>query len=51
MLSSTLNLSSHDLQRRLAEEYERCQQYLDAGTRRPLVGVVEAQLLQVHMCS
>ena len=37
------------MQRRLAEEYERCQQYLDAATRRPLVAAAEAQLLQRHM--
>ncbi len=48
MLSSKLSCLHHELQRRLAEEYDRCQQYLDAGTRRPLVGVVEAQLLQVR---
>ena len=37
------------LQRRLAEEYERCAHYLDPATRKPLVAAVEAQLLERHM--
>lgn len=37
------------VQRRLAEEYERCQQYLDAATRKPLIAAVEKQLLERHM--
>lgn len=39
------------MQRRLGEEYERCTQYLDPGTRRPLVAVVEAKLLQAHLAA
>jgi hypothetical protein len=36
-------------QRRLAEEYERCQHYLDPATRKPLIAAVEAQLLERHI--
>lgn len=32
-------------EQRLSEEYERCQVYLDASTRKPLMQVVERQLL------
>ena len=39
------------LQRRLTEEYERCQNYLDASTRKPLISVVEEQLLSKHMAA
>lgn len=39
------------VQRRLTEEFERCQVYLDAGTRKPLVYCVEAQLLERHVNS
>lgn len=39
------------LQRRLAEEYERCQQYLDASTRKPLISAVESQLLERHVAA
>jgi cullin-4 len=34
---------------RLAAEYERCAVYLDAATRKPLIAVVEAQLVAEHM--
>eukprot|EP00197_Chlamydomonas_leiostraca_P016154 CAMPEP_0202861492 /NCGR_PEP_ID=MMETSP1391-20130828/2868_1 /ASSEMBLY_ACC=CAM_ASM_000867 /TAXON_ID=1034604 /ORGANISM="Chlamydomonas leiostraca, Strain SAG 11-49" /LENGTH=749 /DNA_ID=CAMNT_0049540895 /DNA_START=162 /DNA_END=2411 /DNA_ORIENTATION=- len=34
---------------RLGEEYERCAQYLDPVTRKPLVGVVEARLVAAHL--
>ena len=37
------------IQRRLAVEYERWQQYLDTPTRKPLIGIVEQQLLAAHM--
>lgn len=37
------------LQRRLAEEFERCQVYLDASTRKPLIQCVEAQLVEHHV--
>lgn len=37
------------MQRRLAEEYERCQHYLDPATRKPLIAAVEAQLLERHI--
>lgn len=39
------------LQRRLTEEYERCQHYLDVITRKPLIAAVEAQLLERHVAS
>ena len=39
------------LQRRLTEEYERCQNYLDASTRKPLIAAVEEQLLSKHMAA
>ncbi len=35
-------------QKRLSEEYERCAVYLNPGTRKPLVAVLEAQLLARH---
>jgi len=38
-------------QRRLMEEYERCQQYLDPATRAPLIAAVEARLLQGHLAA
>ncbi|BDA50712.1 Cullin-4 [Coccomyxa sp. Obi] len=38
-------------ERRLTEEYERCQHYLDASTRKPLISAVEAQLLERHMAA
>ena len=34
------------LQRRLLEEYERCQQYLDLSTRKLLITTVERQLIR-----
>lgn len=37
------------LQRRLAEEFDRCQVYLDASTRKPLIQCVETQLVEQHM--
>ena len=37
------------VQKRLAVEHERWQQYLDTPTRRPLVAIVEDQLLKAHM--
>jgi hypothetical protein len=40
---------SHCPQARLGEEYERCAQYLDPLTRKPLVGVVEAKLVAMHL--
>ncbi|KAK9826788.1 hypothetical protein WJX81_000888 [Elliptochloris bilobata] len=36
-------------ERRLAEEYERCQHYLDPATRKPLIAAIEAQLLERHI--
>lgn len=39
------------MQRRLAEEFERCQEYLDAATRRPLIQCVETQLLERHVAT
>ena len=39
------------LQRRLAEEHERCQQYLGASTRKPLIALVEQQLLRSHVAA
>ncbi|KAK9823559.1 hypothetical protein WJX72_003747 [[Myrmecia] bisecta] len=36
-------------EKRLGEEYERCQQYLDSSTRKALVHAVERQLLEKHM--
>lgn len=37
------------LQRRLAEEFERCQNYLDVSSRKHLIHTVEQELLQKHM--
>ena len=37
------------MQKRLAVEYERWQQYLDTPTRKPLISIVEQQLLTAHM--
>ena len=37
------------VQRRLTVEYERWQQYLDTPTRKPLLTILEHQLLQAHM--
>ncbi len=37
------------MQKRLAVEYERWQQYLDTPTRKPLISIVEQQLLAAHM--
>ena len=37
------------VQRRLFEEFERCQVYLAAATRKPLIATVELQLLERHM--
>lgn len=37
------------MQKRLTVEYERWQQYLDTPTRKPLIGIVEEQLLRSHM--
>ncbi|GFH16840.1 CULLIN_2 domain-containing protein [Haematococcus lacustris] len=34
---------------RLGEEYERCAAYLDSSSRKPLVLVVEQQLVAAHM--
>ena len=39
------------LQRRLNEEYERCVMYLDTATRKPLVAVLEQQLLARHVAA
>lgn len=36
-------------ERRLREEAQRCERYLAAPTRRPLIAIVEAQLLELHM--
>ena len=49
-LAST-DLSPRALQRRLNEEYERCAMYLDSATRKPLVAVLEQQLLARHVAS
>lgn len=37
------------LKRRLEEEKERCSHYLEEGTRRPLIELVEKQLLSNHV--
>ena len=37
------------LQARLGEEYDRCANYLTSSTRRPLVAVVEKQLVAEHL--
>ena len=42
-------MRSLSLQRRLAEEFERCQNYLDVSSRKHLIQVVEQELLQKHM--
>ncbi|KAG4398688.1 hypothetical protein GLYMA_08G096100v4 [Glycine max] len=34
---------------RLQEEHERCLLYLDASTRKPLIGIAEKQLLERHI--
>ena len=39
------------MQKRLSVEYERWQQYLDTPTRKPLISIVEQQLLAAHMPS
>ena len=39
------------MQRRLAEEHERCQQYLGPSTRKPLIALVEQQLLRSHVAA
>lgn len=36
-------------ERRLKEEAQRCERYLAAPTRRPLIAIVESQLLEQHM--
>ncbi|DBA80768.1 hypothetical protein WJX77_001890 [Trebouxia sp. C0004] len=38
-------------EKRLSVEYERWQQYLDTPTRKPLISIVEQQLLAAHMPS
>jgi len=35
-------------EQRLREETDRCHEYLDASTRKPLIAIVEAELLQRH---
>ena len=45
------DISLHVVQKRLSEEYERCQNYLDASTRKPLISAVEEQLLSKHMAA
>ena len=39
------------LQRRLQEEHARCRQCLGPATRRPLVALVEQQLLRAHVAA
>lgn len=39
------------MQKRLSVEFERWQQYLDTPTRKPLISIVEQQLLAAHMPS
>eukprot|EP00873_Tetraselmis_striata_P009147 jgi/Tetstr1/429411/TSEL_019321.t1 len=39
------------VEKRLSEEYDRCVNYLDAATRKPLVAVTERQLLEKHMAA
>ena len=39
------------MQRRLSEEFERCQVYLDASTRKPLINCVEGQLVKHHIAT
>lgn len=36
-------------ERRLREEAQRCERYLAGPTRRPLIAIVETQLLELHM--
>ncbi len=36
-------------EKRLAEEYLRCDVYLESGTRRPLIDVVESCLIERHI--
>ncbi|GAX74771.1 hypothetical protein CEUSTIGMA_g2218.t1 [Chlamydomonas eustigma] len=36
-------------EKRLSEEFERCTQYLDLSTRRPLIQAVEKQLVAEHL--
>ena len=43
------DIISHCMQKRLTVEYERWQQYLDTPTRKPLIGIVEEQLLRSHV--
>ena len=38
-------------EKRLSEEHERCTAYLDASTRKPLIEVVESQLISQHLPS
>jgi cullin-4 len=38
-------------QKRLSEEYDRCVNYLDPATRKPLVAATERQLLERHMAA
>ena len=45
------DISRYVVQKRLTEEYERCQNYLDGSTRKPLISAVEEQLLSKHMAA
>jgi len=38
-------------EKRLSEEYDRCVNYLDPATRKPLVAATERQLLERHMAA
>lgn len=53
MLSGELEVSAYLLhcERRLEEEYGRCDAYLEGRTRKPLVAVVERRLLEGHMAA
>lgn len=37
------------MQTRLSEEYDRCREYMDGSTRKPLIQAVEQQLLSRHV--
>ena len=50
-ITAYVELHNPALQRRLGEEYERCQVYLDATTRGPLISVVESRLLEAHLAA
>lgn len=56
-MSHTPHIHAHthtphpNTQLRLSEEYDRCAQYLDVSTRKPLIAVVEKQLVSQHLAA